>query len=169
MRNGLFLDFPRSEYARRLSRIREIMEREEVEGLILTMRENIEYVSGFQSMLYYFPFKQFCLIVNMTDEPCLVVDQLHVVTAVNTSWVKNLKVWGKDNLGHVEAITQAVNEAGLADKRVGMELGPNTRLSMTQFDYALLRSSLPEMNVVDGGSMMRSQDGEVRGGDIARA
>jgi Xaa-Pro aminopeptidase len=155
MRDGVFLDFPRSEYRQRVSKTRKIMERESIDGLILTMRENIEYISGFQTILFYYPFKQFCLILNMDDDPYLVVDQLHTTTAANTSWTNNVRVWGTDGVSHLDAISKAVGEAGLTNKRVGMELGASTRLNMTQFDYELFRKKLPWMKLVDGAAIPR--------------
>jgi Xaa-Pro dipeptidase len=155
MRKAPFADFPLSEYKSRMARFQDAMDEQNVDGMFLTTREAIEFISGFQTIAMTYPFKQFAVVVPRDGDPTLVIDILHRPNAANTSWVENLKVWGEKGMNHIDALEQALREAGLANKKVGAELGPETRLNMTILDYEALKKRLPKMKVVDGSGITR--------------
>ncbi len=156
MKQALFSDFPLSEYKERIARVRKKMDENDVDGLFLTTRENIEYISGFQTVAMTYPFKQFGLILPRDDDPCLVIDILHKPNAKLTSWVDNLKIWGGVDVSHMDAVVQGIKDGELSNKKVGMELGPEMRLNMTILDYEDLKKNLPKMKIVDASDLTRS-------------
>jgi Xaa-Pro dipeptidase len=156
VRRAPYLDFSLGEYRQRLSAIRRAMEEQAIDGLVLTMRESLEFISGFQDISVTYPFKQFFLVVSASDEPYLIVDELHRATARGTSWTENVETWGGKGDTHMDAIYRVIEEAGLSKKRVGMELGPSMRLNMTQLDYERFRKRFSEMEVVDASDLLRS-------------
>jgi len=155
MRKAPYADFSLGEYRDRLSRLRKAMDERKVDGMFLTTREAIEFVSGFETIAMTYPFKQFAVVVPRDRDPILVIDVLHIPNAANTSWVDNVKVWGEKGTTHMDGLVDAITEAGLAGKTVGSELGPETRLNMTILDYEALKRRLPKMKVVDGSDITR--------------
>jgi Xaa-Pro aminopeptidase len=123
------------------------MEKRDIDGVIATTRDNIEYISGFTTMALRYEFKQFALIIPFEGEPALVLDTVHIGNAKNTSWIENLKIWGIDGRNYVDCIKEICNELGIHNRRIGMEL--NWRLNMTQNQFDYLKKDLAKAEIVD--------------------
>ena len=71
------------------------MEASHVDAVFLTMRDNVEYLSGFTTVSWRVIDKRFWLIVSLSDEPVLIVDAVHEINARETSFVEDVRIWEK--------------------------------------------------------------------------
>ena len=69
MRERDDLTFTMDEYRRRLAAVREVLERRNLDALIVTSPENIYYLSGYQTRGFYYLQ---ALVVPTTAEPFIV-------------------------------------------------------------------------------------------------
>ncbi len=157
---GTYSPFPRSEYEYRLARIRKVMAAQKLDGLLLTSKENVVYLSGLQTIGWDSKHRPLGLIVPTEDRmPVLVVAESLEYVAQESSWIEDVRLWGGVRVpgapaDPIIAIQQAVRDLRLTTGRIGWELGYGTRLAMPQADYEALRAALPEMKVVDGADAL---------------
>ena len=78
MRNAPYLDFPLDEYQRRLDSIRRFMSDDQIDLLVLTVRENVEYLCGFRTVSWRNTDKSFWLIVPRAGPLRFFADPIHV-------------------------------------------------------------------------------------------
>lgn len=153
---GTYTAFPHAEYQHRLERVRKIMGQQNLDGLLLTAKENVVYFSGLQTIGWDSKHRPMGLILPVDSRPpVLVVPESLEFVAYESSWIEEVRLWGGVRVAGappdpIAAIRQALEELRLTRARVGWELGYGTRLAMPQSDYEALRAALPEMKVVDG-------------------
>lgn len=146
-----FLDFPFEEYSERIAKTRRAMEQQGLDGMLLTARDGIEYLSGFRTVALNYPFKAFALILPLSGNPSLVMDAIHSGNAAMTSWVKDLCMWGRDR-SYVETVAESVRDLKL--HRVGVELGLGHRLNMSYADFQALTNKLSEVEFIDAANLL---------------
>ncbi len=149
MRQATYLDFPLAEYSARYSRLQKAMASERLDGLLLTTRDNVEYLTGFTTPSWRLGEKRFWLVVPAGREPLLFVDMVHVVNARETSWVEGVRVWGSAGKANLELVADAFRELKLDHGVVGMELGPGSVIRMTPPEFAGLKEKLPGARFAD--------------------
>lgn len=150
MKSTPYLDFSPGEYKTRLARVQRLMESAKLDALFLTMRDNVEYLSGFTTVSWRLIEKRFWLIVPRDGEPVLTVDLVHECNAVETSWVEDLRIWGKGGRSCVDHLVDIFRDLGLGKARVGMELGLHSRIHMSLGEFAEIQSRLPHVTFVNG-------------------
>ena len=94
MRNARYLDFPLQEYQARLESLRIEMENTRLDALILTTRDNVEFLCGFSTPSWRLGEKRFWLLVPIDSDPVLFVDQVHEVNAQEITPLEEILVWG---------------------------------------------------------------------------
>ena len=154
MREARDLDFPLPEYRRRLERIQALLDDGPLDGLFLTMRDQVEYLSGFRVVSLRLLGKSFWLVVPRGAEPVLIVDSIHEVNAERTSCLEDVRIWGPGGRTAVDHLVEVFRENGLEHAAVGMELGSGLRVNMCQNDYEEIRSRLPRVRFADCGELL---------------
>ena len=149
MRPATYLDFPQSEYEARYSRLQAAMTAEGLDGLLLTTRDNVEYLTGFTTPSWRIGEKRFWLVVPRGRAPVLIVDMVHVVNAREASWVDDVRVWGTGGRPNLDLLADLFSELKLGRGRIGMELGPSSVIRMTPPEFDGLRSKLRSAKFVD--------------------
>ena len=149
MRHATFLDFPLNEYLDRLDRIRCFMEESKLDAVLLTSRDNVEYLSGFSTVSWRLPDKRFWLVIPLEEEPILTVDLVHEMNAQETSCIEDVRIWGKDGRSYIEHLVDIFRDLMLCGKNVGMELGHGTMLHMSQNDFASIMDRISSVKFVD--------------------
>jgi Xaa-Pro aminopeptidase len=110
----------------RLSRVRRIMTREEVEGVILFNPYNIRYLTGNKPTG---GLESSVLIITQEEEPWLIVPQLEMEPA-KSSWIKNIRTYYSTPPSSSEAespkledcLQEVVESLNLSSRVIGVEL-----------------------------------------------
>lgn len=154
----LFLDFDVAEYEDRLARAQEKMAELDIDGLVLSDESNLIYLTGNRTILYSSKFRPFLAVVPQQGEPTLILPNLEVGIGRKTSWVEDVRGWGKglyaDAPDPFTLVADAMKEKGIADGRVGLELGHGMRLGMNQDQFAELKSNVPNVTWVNAADVM---------------
>ena len=141
--------FPRAEYLRRLNAVKSEMARREVEALVVTFDRNINYLTGYTARSAYVPQG---LVISIGDEePTLILRQMDVPAAIHLTFLERASIVGYPEalIGNPEqdgfdAIIEFLQQAGLTNRGVGLELGQLPARPAEKF-----RSRLPQAKIVD--------------------
>jgi Xaa-Pro aminopeptidase len=149
MREAPFLDFPLSEYRARLDKYLLALEAAGLAGAILTTRDSVEHLTGFTTVSWRLREKRFWAVLAPGREPVLIVDAVHGENARATSWVEDLRVWGRAAGGGMRQIAGIVRELGLGHSGagVGIETGKGADLRITPAEFAELARALARMKL----------------------
>jgi Xaa-Pro dipeptidase len=109
--------FAPEEYRRRLERVRAVMAKRSLDGLVLVGPHNVNYLSGMDSE-NLFDFQ--ALIVPLAGEPDLVIFDFELGRAEASSWLGRPSVYTSFE-DPVAATVAAVDRAGLSRGRIGLE------------------------------------------------
>ena len=141
--------FPEAEYHERVRKVREEMEAEGLDALLITYPCNLYYVSG------YYTFgvgNHACLVLPLDGDAALQVTSMEIAAGVVNSWVKNIfsADWrGQDNAG--EQLAQLIKEMGLESGRLGIE---PSRPGLLPPVLQSLMASLPLAPLVDASDLV---------------
>lgn len=151
-----FLDFSVEEYRDRLSRTQQKMAEEGFDGLVISDPSNLIYLTGYRTILYASKFRPFLAVIPQNGDPVLVLPNLEVGIGIKSSWVADVRGWGKglraDAPDPYVLVGDALREKGLANGRIGIELGHGQRLGMNQDQFQELKAQAPNVewgNVAD--------------------
>ena len=145
--------FPRDEYAARVARVRGAMARLGLDGMLLTSGPNLTYLSGYPSPLRS-GSRPFILLLPLSGAPILIVHTGRELEARGYSWVEEIRTYHGLSRAPLVEIIEAFEDAGLAQGRVGCELGGEQSLDLPVCDFLELRGRLPGVRFVDGGGAL---------------
>jgi Xaa-Pro dipeptidase len=150
MRHGIYLDFPLDEYRVRLERLRQCMAEVRLDALLLTSRDNVEYLTGFTTVSWRVPDKRFWLVLPLEGDAALTVDPMHMSNAEATTWVDDIRVWGADGRSAVDHVIDIILDRRLERATLGMELATALQLHMSHRELAEIMRRLSNVTYVDG-------------------
>ena len=165
MRDARWLDFPLGEYERRIGEVRRYMAEKDVELLIFTVRENVEYLCGFTTVSWRLTDKAFWLIVPIDRPPTFLCDPIHTGNVEETCCIEDVRYWGPGGTTAVDLLADLLNEHP-SRGAVGLEIGVRVRINMSVPDYHAVRKLLGDRPVKDasevlGKARLRKCDEEV--------
>ena len=149
--------FSRDEYAARLRRARELMERAGLAALFLTSPKNLTYLTGYRTNLFSSTFRPFTALIPLAGEPVLLLPNLEEGLGRGTCWFEDIRVWGGPKASAKDPLAlaaQVFQEKGVASARVGIERAMGHRLGMTLDQFAELSRLLPNVTWGDSGSIL---------------
>ena len=110
--------FPENELAERLNAVRDALAARDLDGIVLSVPENIYYLTGLDHWGY---FACHLLIVPRDGDPVLICREIERITVENQ--VSNAGFIGHPDHGDiVDYAVRALAELGLSDGRLGMEM-----------------------------------------------
>lgn len=117
MRRRDDLVFSMAEFERRLGNLRAELDRRALDAVIVTIPENIFYLTGYQTPGYYY-FQ--ALVVPLEAEPFMVTRLLEDTNVQTRTWIEYSRPYA-DTESAVGALHMALSEFGLAQARMGYE------------------------------------------------
>lgn len=148
-----YLPFERSEYESRISRVRDRMENNQIEVMLVTSPTNIYYLTGYDSFSFYAP--QF-LVIPLDRQLFLVNRSIDKPGVQERTWLKEemIKPYGEEYIDHyvnypdpkhpVDHLLELLRLEGLEEGAFGMELDD---YYCRAFYYKSLVEELPQVRV----------------------
>jgi Xaa-Pro dipeptidase len=143
---GMFkypLPFEMSEFNDRIARIRSVMEKRDIDVLILNSPENIFYLTAFQTPGFYM-FEAF--VLPFDGEPFILAREAEEPWVKARSWVENSAFYS-DHEDPVKALARALSKFKCAKGRIAIEK-KSWFLTVERFEQ--LKKLLPKAKLVDG-------------------
>ena len=145
--------FPRAETESRYARARDHMARLHIDALLISGEENFQYFAGAAASLarHQSLTRPSVFILPLAGNPTIITqgrDNLEAGT-----YVADIRDYtALINFPH-QVIIEALQDAGLAHKRIGVELGQEQRMGLPVGAYVDLLAALPQAEFVDAAAI----------------
>ena len=146
--------FSRAEMDRRYSKARRLMGDQGLDALFISGEENFQYFAGTSASLalHHSLTRPSIFILPLNGEPIVVtqgIDNLSV-----SSYVTETRGYSEILSFPHQTVLEALNELGLNNGRVGVELGHEQRMGMPVGAYLALVEALPQTQFVDASDIL---------------
>jgi len=141
--------FPDQEYADRYQRAQALMERDGLDALLVSEKNNYWYFSGLISYQLDHIQRPQILILPKAGKPLLLVYGNDKAKAKALPWVGEVRAY-TDVPFPEEMIGGCIKEMGLGEARIGFELGDDQRLGFPVNYLTRLTEALPKAQIKDG-------------------
>ena len=140
----------------RLEKVHRAMQREEVDVLLLTRAQDVQYLTGYHTQKYYLPTA--CIVVN-GQTPLLLISELQKEALGQDSVMSEVRAFNPDRTdtwypthshSFWDHIKNTIHETGMQSGMIGLQ---QEWLSVRDFDG--LKSSLPDAGFKDISSVLR--------------
>ncbi len=141
--------FPEQEYQDRYQRAQALMERDGLDALVISERNNYWYFSGLISyQLDHIQRPQICFLPK-EGKPTLLVYGNDKAKAKALPWIGGVQAY-VDVPFPQEMIADTLKEIGLGEAKLGFELGEDQRLGFPANYLLRLTEALPKAKIEDG-------------------
>ena len=147
--------FDNLEFEMRVKRARELMEKNNIDILLLTTPHNFRYFSGLDSYFWESPTRPWFLLIPQNSDPIALVPSIGQ-TALEKTWLKNIKTWSSPNPKDEgitllkDTILNLLPNNGI----VGCELGHESHLRMSINDFDMLRKDLSKIEFINASNII---------------
>ena len=150
--------FTRQEFERRAERARKLMTKFKLDAMLVSSEPNIEYLSGFMCPFpWTSPSRPWHFLLPRVGEPVGIIPNSGITTWQATSWVSRIVGWDSPR-PEDEGVSEIIAEFGRAKQRygrLGIEMGPESRIGMTVGDLFQLMDRLRPVEVADCSDLCR--------------
>jgi Xaa-Pro aminopeptidase len=138
------------EHRERIERLTRLLRSNSVDGAIFTAESNIAYFSGFRSHAPWMTSARPNFMVVSADGRTAMLGSGFVEPEMRRmSVVSDIRVYGQANGIPIGQIADILREFGIAGGTVGMELGYEQRLDVSQLDYLAMSEALKPVRLAD--------------------
>ena len=141
--------FASVEYESRIRKVREGMEINGLDVLVIHSPENIYYLSGYQTPGYYW---YQALILPLNSEAIFIAPPHEAALIPEFSWVEDSRVY-PDTSDWAQVTGEILKELGLTRSAIGLET--KSRFLTVDF-YQSIQSLLPDAQLIDGSGIVES-------------
>ncbi|RXG83575.1 M24 family metallopeptidase [Bradyrhizobium zhanjiangense] len=152
-------EFSGPEYRRRVEKARKLMRNAGMSCMLLTGDKNVRYMAGESSTLLTISnARPRYVILPLEKEPIAVWPSVFVMGLQRRSWISDIRSWPSPRPGDegVTLVIEALRECLTSGDRVGVEIGPESRLGMSFNDFIRIRDELAPTEFVDAGRLMQT-------------
>ena len=149
--------FTKETLERRGRRARSLMEKHELDALMMTgdfsAGMNYYYLSGHLPRDYQLNFSRpHVMLLPRDADPLLYVYGINEDNARESSWVSEVEAYAPPFTG--EGLARALEDRGLGQGRIGAELGVDQRMWMPLLEFRRLETALPYATFVDAAELI---------------
>jgi Xaa-Pro dipeptidase len=143
------LPFPVAEYAARVKRVQQEMERRGIDVLMINHLENIYYLTGYRTIGFY---SFMALFVPASGDPVHLVRLIEKSALQGSSWVADA-VFYPDTEAGLAAAVRVIRERGWEARRIGID---KSAWYLTIDDFEKLQQGLPGARFVDSALVIEN-------------
>ena len=157
MRTALYSDFPVDEYKQRYQRLRREMERRGMDAVLISNETNHRYFTGFTARvfsLYHYYF--FALLPRDESLQPIFLCARGFDSICQTIWLPEIRFWDispdfymTKTSGGLGLIGKVIEEMGLAESAIGLEMSNDMHAHLGLEHFAELRDRTPGVSWVD--------------------
>ena len=147
-------DFPKEEFAKRISKIQENLDKENIEAIIITSPSNFRYFSGLDSNFWESPTRPWFLIISKKDPIKAIIPSIGIAP-IERTFIKNIEVWQSPNpKDEGVSLLKKIIKSFPKNSNIGFELANETHLRMSIQDYIKIQEELSDYNFVDASKVI---------------
>jgi Xaa-Pro aminopeptidase len=145
----------RAEYLGRIKRFAGLLRARGLDGALLTAETNIAYFSGFRGHAPWSTFARPNLLAISADGRTALLGSGFVAPEMaRTSVVTDIRIYAQAAGLPLDAIGDMLGDLGLRGGRIGMELGYEQRLDLSQRDFDSLGGALGPNRIDDASDLI---------------
>lgn len=139
----------------RIAKAQELMKKAKLDSLFLTSDENYHYFTGGAGMTHMRSNARPNIVIIPAEADPIVVTVSFDTNIIEWSGaVKDIRSYTSVHGVPNDLLVKALKDAGLKNRRVGVEMGLEQRLNMPLKDYIEVTKSLPGVNFVDAAEII---------------
>jgi Xaa-Pro aminopeptidase len=146
-----YMKFPLSEYQERHNRVRELIEKKGLKGLLIMEGTNFQYFSGGSRRMDY--SRPTFMLLPLKGKPIVLAHKFPDENRRREIWVDDIRFYQTMQGTPFDMVVEAMKDAGLNEGRVGAELGFEQRLGISLIDFMKLKELLPKVEFVDAADV----------------
>lgn len=146
------LTFSNEEYQRRLKKVKESMEKENIEVLLITNPANMNYLTGYNAWSFY--MHQMVVVSLDLEEPLWIGRFMDAIAARKTAWIKHENIlaypdsYVQSTVIHpMDFVSDVIKEKGFDKNIIGVEMDT---YYFTAKCFERLQYNLPDAKFVNG-------------------
>ena len=146
------------EHRARVAAAQERMAGERLDALFITSEDNYRYLTGFNAPVWQNLTRPRYCVVPAKGEPILIIPTGNAVIAHRSAeWIRDVRTWvaPQPEDDGVSLAIDALEECAGPHRRVGAELGRESRVTMPIGDFLRVRDGIAPVEMVDGDWLLR--------------
>ena len=151
------IEFTQAEFEQRVELARRLLTSYELDALLVSSEANVEYFTGFISETWITPTRPFYFYLPREGEPTAIIPAGGEYTWGLSSWVSRVLTWPAPRPEN-EGVNEIVAEHLTTNQkygRLGIEIGPESRIGMPLGDVFRLIDQLKPVEVADCSNLCR--------------
>jgi len=146
-----YMRFPVEEYKGRCDKARELIEKKDLKGLLITEGGNYTYFSGGTRDFSF--SRPHTMLLPRKGKPIAIIQHFPEWNRRREIWFDDIRIYDTMLGLPLEMVVEAMKEVGMSEGRVGAELGYEQRLGISPSDFFRLKESLPSVEFVDAADV----------------
>ena len=147
--------FNTAEFEERVRKARELMQEKNLEMLLITSQHNFRYFTGFDSYFWESPTRPWFLLLSLNQDPIAIIPSIGE-SALQKTYIKNVKSWQSPNPNDEGVTLLQDTILSIQSRRCtsGCEIGMESHLRMSIYDFQKLKTNLPNHSFVDASPLI---------------
>ena len=147
--------FDITEYKERVAKAINLMEKNNLEILLITSPQNFRYFTGLDSYFWESPTRPWFLLLSLHSDPIAVIPSIGE-TAIRKTWIKNIKSWESPNPDDegISVLKEAILSINKNKCSIGAEMGSESFMRMTINDFNKLNNILSNHEFINASSLI---------------
>ena len=88
--------FPKEEFINRIAKLRQLMEKNQVDAIIITSPSNFRYFTGLDSYFWESPTRPWFVLIPLLKDPIAIVPSIGL-SSLEKTWIENILTWDSPN------------------------------------------------------------------------
>jgi Xaa-Pro dipeptidase len=156
MRNAKTLEygFSNEEFEIRLERTQELLYKNKLDALLITIPSNLRYFTGIDTNFWESPTRSWFLVVPLFGNPIAIIPEIGEKLFKKT-FIKDIHTWPSPNLkgDDISPLKSLLETLPSRFGAIGAELGKEMSIRMPTIDFNLLQDNF-KFDIVDGASLI---------------
>ena len=156
MRNAKTLEygFSNEEFEIRLERAQELLYKNKLDALLITIPSNLRYFTGIDTNFWESPTRSWFLVVPLFGNPIAIIPEIGEKLFKKT-FIKDIHTWPSPNLkgDDISPLKSLLETLPSRFGASGAELGKEMSIRMPTIDFNLLQDNF-KFDIVDGASLI---------------
>ena len=156
MRNAKILEygFSNEEFEIRLERAQELLYKNKLDALLITIPSNLRYFTGIDTNFWESPTRSWFLVVPLFGNPIAIIPEIGEKLFKKT-FIKDIHTWPSPNLkgDDISPLKSLLETLPSRFGAIGAELGKEMSIRMPAIDFNLLKDNF-KFDIVDGASLI---------------
>lgn len=152
-----FPPFPLEEFQQRMDNARAEMRAAELDAVLVTSECNFRYLTGFTTQFWVSPTRPWFLVVAGEAGATAIIPSVGYDGFSKQSWIRDIRTWPSPQPEDeaISIIAAVLSDVPRRFGRVGVEMGPESRLGMPLRDFFDLQRAVGSLEFADAAHLFQ--------------